>query len=187
MTTTALYRFYGADDSLLYVGITHRLPDRFGAHKRHKPWDQVSRISIEHYPNREQALAAEAEAIRAESPLWNVVHNAGSATTREESTMATADGLVGQFFHSIIGQEGCGCQLVEWQGQVVAKLDDTHYYIETYDWLMGQPSRRYIVTVDSMIGWYFYDNDEWMRWEYDEGGLSRRTERHFDHEAKARA
>lgn len=74
---TALYRFFAADNRLLYVGITHRLNGRLSAHKRDKPWQEVARIELEHYPTREQALAAEERAIKSEKPAWNVVHSGG--------------------------------------------------------------------------------------------------------------
>lgn len=72
---TVLYRFFGFDDSLLYVGITHRLNERLSEHKRAKPWAEVARITLEHFDSREAALFAEGEAIRSELPAWNVVHS----------------------------------------------------------------------------------------------------------------
>lgn len=71
-----LYRFYDRTDTLLYVGITMDLPKRMGNHRKEKPWwAAVDHITVEHFDNREDALAAEAEAIRTESPLYNVSHN----------------------------------------------------------------------------------------------------------------
>lgn len=71
MKPTILYRFYGTDDTLLYVGISHRIENRLGQHKRTKPWREVSWIKLEHFDSRPAALAAEQQAIRAEKPLWN--------------------------------------------------------------------------------------------------------------------
>jgi len=77
---TTLYRFYDADDRLLYVGITERGPQRWKEHRKSKGWwTKVVRISTEHFPTRVQALKAEERAIRQEKPAYNVIHNAGAA------------------------------------------------------------------------------------------------------------
>lgn len=84
MTTTAhhvLYRFFDADGALLYVGITMNAPARFGQHRDDKPWwADVARIDMEHFDSREEVLEAEAEAIIAEHPAHNVVHNTARST-----------------------------------------------------------------------------------------------------------
>lgn len=72
----ALYRFYDADGVLLYIGITASVPTRLTRHRDNKPWwTHVTRIDIEHHPDRDTVLAAEKAAIKAERPRWNVVHN----------------------------------------------------------------------------------------------------------------
>jgi excisionase family DNA binding protein len=72
----ALYRFYAADDTLLYIGITQELPTRLKVHDGTKPWyHQVAYIKVEHFDTRDDALEAEEKAIRAEQPLHNVTHN----------------------------------------------------------------------------------------------------------------
>jgi predicted GIY-YIG superfamily endonuclease len=73
---TALYRMYGHDGALLYVGITCDIGSRFTTHSADKPWwTEVARIEIEHYPTREAALAAERAEIKARRPRWNIIHN----------------------------------------------------------------------------------------------------------------
>jgi hypothetical protein len=80
--TTTLYRFYDADDRLLYVGISERGPERWRAHRKDKPWwTEVVRTTTEHYDNRAAALEAERAAIIAEQPAYNVVHNRGCVAT----------------------------------------------------------------------------------------------------------
>lgn len=75
-TVTALYRFYDADDELLYVGISLNLPGRLHQHQKSKTWwKDVAHVAVEHFDSREEALAAEEEAIKTERPLMNVVHN----------------------------------------------------------------------------------------------------------------
>lgn len=73
---TTLYRFFDADGKLLYIGITEVGAMRFGGHRGTKHWWwEVANITTEHFECRDDALDAEADAIRAESPQYNVVHN----------------------------------------------------------------------------------------------------------------
>jgi predicted GIY-YIG superfamily endonuclease len=72
----ALYRFYNADDVLLYIGITTNLPKRFRGHGDTKPWwSDVARTAVEHFSNHFDALAAEKMAIINERPLYNCTHS----------------------------------------------------------------------------------------------------------------
>lgn len=71
--THALYRFYSATGQLLYVGITNNPGVRFQQHQQGKQWwHEVSGISVERCPSREDALAAETRAIAVEHPLYNL-------------------------------------------------------------------------------------------------------------------
>lgn len=73
-----LYRFYSADDSLLYIGVTSDFDTRRTAHRRYSPWwPEVARATEEPCNGRSEALAAEAEAIRSECPHYNVSFNPG--------------------------------------------------------------------------------------------------------------
>ncbi|MCD9196042.1 GIY-YIG nuclease family protein [Streptomyces albireticuli] len=79
---TALYRLYGADKRLLYVGISHDPESRFKRHRRKKPWwHEVDGISIHWYDARHKAGVAEANAIATENPRYNVQ---GTAAYREQ-------------------------------------------------------------------------------------------------------
>lgn len=72
----ALYRFYGAGGTLLYIGITNSIPVRLKAHDKGKPWwTGVTNITVEHYPDRRAVLEAERRAIVTERPLYNGTHN----------------------------------------------------------------------------------------------------------------
>lgn len=74
--STALYRHFADDGSLLYVGISLSWPARTKAHVRGSRWfDQVAKVEIERFPSREAALEAEREAIGRERPKFNVIHN----------------------------------------------------------------------------------------------------------------
>jgi hypothetical protein len=72
---TELYRHFDKDGRLLYVGISFNSWSRWCAHKSNgAEWTSVStRMEIERFPSRQEALAAERKAIIAESPLYNVM------------------------------------------------------------------------------------------------------------------
>lgn len=68
----ALYRFFDERDRLLYVGESWSAPSRAKQHRAgQRWWKQVRRMTVEMHPCRDDALAAEAEAIRTEHPRYN--------------------------------------------------------------------------------------------------------------------
>lgn len=74
---TALYRFFGKEGDLLYVGITKRLRVRTTEHARDYEdtwWPLVCSRSVEWWPTRGEAGRAERRAIHEERPLHNVLH-----------------------------------------------------------------------------------------------------------------
>lgn len=73
---TTLYRFFDAEDRLLYIGIAGNPGRRFHEHGKDKDWwPTVVRSTMEHHKTREAALIAERKAILTEHPIYNVVHN----------------------------------------------------------------------------------------------------------------
>lgn len=73
---TALYRYFDADELLLYVGISKQPINRLGQHRQDKSWwEQISTVRIERYRTRAEALDAERDAIINECPIYNIVHN----------------------------------------------------------------------------------------------------------------
>lgn len=69
---TTLYRFLDHDGQLLYVGITDVGPARWRSHQAGQPWwRDVAEVDLVHYDTREEARAAELDAIRREAPLHN--------------------------------------------------------------------------------------------------------------------
>lgn len=71
---TALYRFYDADNALLYVGVSRSLPDRWNWHRCRTGWYARARlVSLSFYPSRRDAFCAEAAAIRTQHPLFNIL------------------------------------------------------------------------------------------------------------------
>lgn len=78
---TALYRFFGADGQLLYVGITGKPGKRWETHMRSQPWwPDVTKQTVNWHPTREAALTAERLAIRDQRPLHNARHSVGFST-----------------------------------------------------------------------------------------------------------
>lgn len=73
-----LYKAFGNDDSLLYVGITDNPSDRFRRHKSNSVWwtshNRMELTQLETY-DREEARKIEEEIIKSESPLFNILHN----------------------------------------------------------------------------------------------------------------
>lgn len=83
---TALYRHFDAQGNLLYIGIAANVTARTIQHSKNSAWARsMSHLTIEHFDNRKDAMLAEAEAIRREKPLHNIVHaGPGIAATRYE-------------------------------------------------------------------------------------------------------
>jgi excisionase family DNA binding protein len=89
----SVYRFYAADGRLLYVGITSSASSRLAQHAGDKDWfPEVARATFEHHATREDALAAEREAIVAERPVHNLRHSPtrGPSLRRGEMTVDQA-------------------------------------------------------------------------------------------------
>lgn len=79
MSGMDLYRFYDADDRLLYIGISLHAAQRASTHRRKKPWwPLVARMEVEHLGDdleRAEVERLERLAIIDEEPLYNVVHS----------------------------------------------------------------------------------------------------------------
>lgn len=74
---TALYRLYDAEGRLLYIGITDNPRRRWVQHAAKQAdawWPDVARKSIEWFPSRGAAEAAEVRAIEREGPPYNSRH-----------------------------------------------------------------------------------------------------------------
>lgn len=86
-----LYRFFAADDTLLYIGITKDLGKRLRSHNRSKDWfREVAYIRLEHFDSRTEAEQAEILAIRAERPAWNIIYRELDPEDRRELEDITA-------------------------------------------------------------------------------------------------
>jgi hypothetical protein len=69
---TALYRLFDFNNTLLYLGIARDPEYRWKLHSdRQTWWHHVARKTVEWYPSREDALAAEARFTAKEMPLYD--------------------------------------------------------------------------------------------------------------------
>lgn len=69
---TQLYRHFGKDGELLYVGVSLSAVARLSAHGAVSPWFRdIVRVDVEIFPTRAEALLAEKRAIQTENPLHN--------------------------------------------------------------------------------------------------------------------
>jgi predicted GIY-YIG superfamily endonuclease len=68
-----LYRYFDADDNLLYVGITNSPLSRMSQHLRDKGWfAKAARTTYEHFTTRDELEKAELKAIQSEKPKYNI-------------------------------------------------------------------------------------------------------------------
>lgn len=68
----ALYRHWNAFGRLLYVGISLNAVARLVGHRQTAPWfGEIVEVTVDHYPSREEARAAEVRAIKTEKPAYN--------------------------------------------------------------------------------------------------------------------
>jgi predicted GIY-YIG superfamily endonuclease len=83
----SVYRLFDTDDRLLYVGCSDDVHMRLNAHRCTQDWfPAVTRTTVEKFPTREEALAAELTAIRTENPIHNV-----KGKVREKQPMTTLE------------------------------------------------------------------------------------------------
>lgn len=77
----ALYRFYDANDCLLYVGISSNWIARLRTHEKQSHFFVLaSKITLEQFATREAVEAAEIKAIEREKPVFNKRDNPPSET-----------------------------------------------------------------------------------------------------------
>lgn len=89
---TAIYRFFNAEGTLLYVGVTNDIAVRWKWHAKQQPWwPEVVEQRATWHPTREAALAAEGRAINTESPLYNVNASPGSGMKNRVIRVSHAD------------------------------------------------------------------------------------------------
>ena len=71
----SLYRHFDATGVLLYVGVSKNVDKRSWEHRKERAWfAEVASTTVEPFPTRQKAEAAERVAIRNENPKHNVSH-----------------------------------------------------------------------------------------------------------------
>jgi predicted GIY-YIG superfamily endonuclease len=71
---TYVYRMYGTNDSLLYVGLSVNLSNRISNHVHEKEWaDEVMYMKAELFPCRDSAKWAERQLVQRNAPKYNVL------------------------------------------------------------------------------------------------------------------
>jgi hypothetical protein len=78
------------------------------------------------------------------------------------------DPLVGQFFHSFHPEgkyRDAPTPPVNWQGHVLARVNEQTYRVEVFSWMTGEPNGQRLVPVAEMVDWKFYPTaDEMNAW-----------------------
>lgn len=98
---TQLYRHFNAENELLYVGISINAPNRQSQHKHASRWfKEVTRIEIESYEYREQALQIERNAIETEKPKYNIQHQVEEPRVKDYSV--TIENSETELVHHIV-------------------------------------------------------------------------------------
>ena len=102
-TKAQLYRCFDAEGNLLYVGASKNVFQRIVEHKVQSGYwfRDVTRVEIQHFGSRKEALAAEAIAINTENPIHNVAipyvpgldHKAAKARQLERCVAAISRSL----------------------------------------------------------------------------------------------
>ena len=91
-----LYRHFNQSEELLYVGISISAMSRLGQHAAVSPWfKDITRVMIETFPAREDALTAEKEAIKTEHPKFNTHHNKPPKPVRPWKTVTQSERVAG--------------------------------------------------------------------------------------------
>lgn len=160
MTTHTLYRFFAADDSLLYVGITNNPARRFSKHKDEKAWWlDVARIELEQHSSRDELLAAERQAVMDERPL----HNKAMNVSGKEPGVTQDDPLIGRFFHSWYLDERTGFRQPQTQG-IVQEAARDGYFVQYFSWWDGIAiDGQQWESFEDMKEWTFYTSSEEMQ------------------------
>lgn len=95
---TCLYRHFGREGELLYVGISLSPTYRLSQHRIGSPWfEQIANITVEWFETRQEALDAERAAIIAEQPMFNTVHKRRQPDDLSDLAQQSADDLTVRF------------------------------------------------------------------------------------------
>lgn len=77
---SAVYRVFGDEDALLYIGVSDNFGQRWKQHAKVQPWwSDHHRMTVDWYDSREEAEDVETAAIKAEDPKYNITHSPRAA------------------------------------------------------------------------------------------------------------
>lgn len=74
------------------------------------------------------------------------------------------DELIGNFFHSLDEH-----WKIKWQGRVLSSPQPGWYYVQLFEWTMGEPNVRKLIHFDWMETWLFYETEDQMKFSYTHG------------------
>lgn len=109
---TALYRHYDKDGVLLYVGISLSAIARLAQPRRGARWfEYISRVEIEQFDSRKEALQAEKDAIAKEQPFYNKANASyrKGQTEDTEELLATLARDVDLLDQAVVERESFDC------------------------------------------------------------------------------
>ncbi len=89
-----------------------------------------------------------------------------TAETKTPTTNAQGSPLVGKYFHTIKNGR------VQYQGQIMAKVDDTHYLVDLFSFLTGMCTNQRLYAVTDMKNWLIYGTQGDMMFSYEHGVAS---------------
>lgn len=111
-----VYRCYDAAGRLLYIGCTSNVARRMSDHRsspnKASRWLRVSMASFTvegPFPSRTAGLAAEASAIQAEQPLFNLQERANERQAARMTRPAVAEYLVSIGQRALAIETACSC------------------------------------------------------------------------------
>lgn len=91
MNRHQLYRHFGKDNELLYIGISFSAIYRAAQHRMLSHWwPEIERIEIKNFDTRQDLVAAEVEAIIKEKPKYNKHHSG-------KQEIAEIDNIINEF------------------------------------------------------------------------------------------
>lgn len=142
-----LYRFFAADDRLLYVGITCNPGKRLERHSGEKTWwAEVVRVEMEQHPSREALRSAERLAIGEELPLYNVRMNGGNDVLARDAVKLRRGLELNGVYALGLDDGTCPCGLL-------IKADEEGVLVAKFSWIIGVFDREEWVPYDAIRRW----------------------------------
>jgi predicted GIY-YIG superfamily endonuclease len=99
MSGAQVYRCFDAQGNLLYIGASYNAVKRLSEHRGWSAYwfHKCKRVDVQHFDNRQDALLAEAMAIRTENPLYNTVGRIKKRIPTSKEIKATNQAWVQSF------------------------------------------------------------------------------------------